>query len=239
MERIKAQVPDGDLALEIADLASLKQVRMLAERISLKYQKIDVLVNNAGVYRAGLEKTEDGFEMTMAVNHLSHFLLTHLLLPHLLAARGRVINVSSEAHRRASITAETLEAAFLGKGPYNGWRTYSDSKLTNILFTGGLARRYPAEELVVCSVHPGVLATRLWNQNRNPLSLLMVLFKPLMGKGSVGGEAVFFLAKEPGGTIHGQYFDKKRVADPSPAGRDQALQERLWKLSERWTKLNP
>lgn len=236
--RIKAQIPDADLRLEIADLARLAQVRSLGERLSGGHPEINILVNNAGVYRAGLEKTEEGFEKTMVVNHLSHFLLTHLLLPHLLATRGRVINVSSEAHRRSKLQVEGLEAALKGDRPYQGWMTYSDSKLANILFTAGLARRYPVEDLTVCSVHPGVLATRIWNQNKNPLSRLMVLLKPFMGRGSVGGDAVAFLAEEPGPSIHGRYFNKKRRADPSPAGRDQNLAEAFWNLSRKLTKLD-
>lgn len=239
VERIRAQVPEGDLSLELADLASFTQVRELGERLSRDNPEIDALVNNAGVYRAGLEKTEDGFEKTLAVNHLSHFLLTHLVLPNLLTARGRVINVSSEAHRRSSLSVAGLGAALRGDRPYKAWMTYSDSKLANVLFTSSLARRYSAEELAVCSVHPGVLATRLWNQNRNPLSLLMVLFKPFMGSGSVGGDAVAFLAKEPGHSIHGRYFNKRRAVDPSPAGRDEGLAEALWDLSRGLTKPTP
>lgn len=237
--QIRAQVPKGDLRLEIADLASLEQVRMLGARLSRDHPEIDILVNNAGVYRSELGRTEDGFEKTMAVNHLSHFLLTHLLLPPLLATRGRVINVSSEAHRRARLRVQTLEAALRGERRYSGMGTYSDSKLANILFTSGLARRYSAHELAVCSLHPGVLATRLWNQNQNPLSLLMVLFKPFMGRGSVGGDAVAFLANEPGPSIHGRYFNKRRVVDPAPPGRDQDLAEALWDLSQALTAPTP
>lgn len=233
--RILAQVPDGDLNLELTDLASLKQVRDLGERLQRDHPKIDILVNNAGVYRAGLERTEDGFEKTLAVNHLAHFVLTNLVLPNLLAAGGRVINVSSEAHRRSSLGVASLEPALLGERPYKGWMTYSDSKLANVLFTAGLARRYRAEELVVCSVHPGVLATRIWNQNQNLLSKFMVLLKPLMGRGAVGGEAVAFLTKESGPSIHGRYFNKTRPVSPSPEGQDQKLAEALWELSRSLT----
>jgi retinol dehydrogenase-12 len=220
-------------------LASLGQVRALGERLAGNTPEIETLVNNAGVYRANLEKTEDGLEKTMAVNHLSHFLLTHLLLPQLLAARGRVINVSSEAHRRSKLEVGDLEAALRGDRPYKGWMTYSDSKLANILFTAGLAGRYSADELAVCSVHPGVLATRIWNQNQNPLSRMMVLLKPLMGRGSVGGDAIAFLAGEPGPSIHGRYFNKRRRVDPSRVGRDQNLAEAFWDLSQQLTHPAP
>ncbi|MBT8398544.1 MAG: SDR family oxidoreductase [Gemmatimonadetes bacterium] len=237
LRRIRTQVPNADLRLEIADLANMGEVRELGRKLSSEHPGLHLLVNNAGVYRAGLEKTVDGFERTLAVNHLSHFLLTHLVLPNLLAARGRVLNVSSEAHRRAGLDVESLEAAIRGETRYNGWVAYSDSKLANILFTKELARRYRQEELATCAFHPGVLSTRIWNKNLNPVSLLMVLFKPVMGKPAVGGEAALFLTQEPPEAIHGRYFNKKRERDPSRRADDSRLAEDLWEISLRLTGL--
>ena len=237
MDRIRARVPSADLRLEVTDLAELGEVRALGEALSEDFPAIHLLVNNAGVYRAGLERTSDGFEKTMAVNHLSHFLLTHLLMPQLLAGGGRVINVSSEAHRRAKLATGSLKECLHGQGRYSGMVAYSDSKLANILFTQELAERFPAHELSTCAVHPGVLATRIWNQNRNFLSLLMTFLKPIMGKPMVGGEAVSFLAQEPSAAIHGRYFDRKREVRPAPPAQDEALARELWELSTELTGL--
>ena len=237
MDRIRGRVPGADLRLEVKDLAVLEDVRELGATLSSDFPAVHVLVNNAGVYRAESEKTVDGYERTLAVNHLSHFLLTHLLFPSLMAAKGRVINVSSDAHRRGSLTIESRENALLGRSRYSGYGAYSDSKLANILFTTELAKRYPPDELATCAFHPGVLATRIWNQNRNPLSLLMVLFKPIMGKPAVGGEAALSLSKEPAEAIHGKYFDKTREREPSSRAQDERLAEKLWEISLRLTGL--
>ncbi len=237
MARIRRRLPDADLRLEVKDLSVLDEVRVLGSTLSSEYTAIHLLINNAGVYRAGSEKTVDGYERTLAVNHLSHFLLTHLLVPQLRAAKGRVINVSSDAHRRGSLVADKLEDALLGRSRYSGWGAYSDSKLANILFTSELAKRYRPEEMAACAFHPGVLATRIWNQNLNPISLLMVLFKPIMGKPAVGGEAALFLSKEPAEAIHGKYFDKTREREPSRRAQDARLAEELWEISVRLTGL--
>jgi len=232
VEAIRSRTASADLRLLVADLSSFAQVRRLAKKLTVDLPSVDVLVNNAGIYRAGLELTEDGFERTMAVNHLSHFLLTHLLLPRLRdSLPGRVVNVASRAHRRGRLTLENLEDVLRGRGRYDGWNAYSDSKLANILFSRELARRYDAFELSTCSMHPGVLATGLWDRNRNPLSLLMRMLRPVLGKASVGGDAVVFLARQPPEAVHGKYFDKTRPVEPRPMGRDDLLAARFWELS--------
>ncbi len=237
LNQITTRVPSADVRLEVKDLADLGQVRELGSILSTDNQTIDLLVNNAGVYRASLERTADGFEQTMAVNHLSHFLLTHLLLCQLLAGSGRVINVSSEAHRRGRLDSGSLEDTLRGRSRYSGMGAYSYSKLANILFTSELARRYRPDELTACAVHPGVLATRIWNQNMNPLSLFMVLLKPIMGRPSVGGEAVAFLAQKPAEAVHGRYFNKKWETNPSTRAQDQGLARDLWDVSLALTGL--
>lgn len=231
LESIASSAPEATLRLEVTDLASLDQVRALGRTLANDYPGIDLLVNNAGVYRASFERTEDGFEMTMGVNHLSHFLLTHLLLEPLKAVSGRVLNVGSEAHRRGRLDPEKLGDALRGGGGYDGWRVYSDSKLANVLFTAEFARRHPFQEVSTSVVHPGVLSTRIWNQNRNLLSLLMNLVKPFMKPPSVGGDAVVALAGRPAAEVHGRYFDLLEEASPSPLGRDEGLAAQLWETS--------
>jgi NAD(P)-dependent dehydrogenase (short-subunit alcohol dehydrogenase family) len=232
IEAIRASTPSAELRLQVVDLSSFAQVRGLAKDLTEDFPTIDVLVNNAGVYRARLEHTEDGFERTMTVNHLSHFLLTHLLLRRLLSSDwGRIVNVASRAHRRGRLTVDNLEGVLRGRGRYDGWKAYSDSKLANILFSRELANRFETSELSTCSMHPGVLATGLWSQNTNTVSLLMRLVQPLLGRASIGGDAVTFLAQEPAEAVHGKYFDKTRAVEPRPMGRDDGLARRLWELS--------
>jgi NAD(P)-dependent dehydrogenase (short-subunit alcohol dehydrogenase family) len=138
--RIASEFAAADLRVAHADFASLTQVRQLGTVLNGDYPRVDLLVNNAGAAFGRRKITPDGFESTLAVNHLSHYLLTQLVMPSLLSASGRVINISSEAHRRAKLYRAALEEIIRGGGPYNGWRAYSDSKLANILFTKELAR---------------------------------------------------------------------------------------------------
>ncbi len=234
-QRIRQEIGTADLQLRIVDLSSLAQVRQLARQLTGELDRLDLLVNNAGVYRARLERTEDGFERTLAVNHLSHFCLTRLLHPLLLRGSGRVVNVSSEAHRAGNLQRRSLEDILRGRVSYNGWQAYADSKLANVLFTRELAARYGSEELTAVAVHPGLLATRIWNQNANPLSLLLRLYKPFMGRPRIGGEFVRFVADAPERAVNGRYFNRKTGEEPAPAARDAELAAELWRVSERLT----
>ena len=141
-----------------ADFAALAEVRRLAEELLDRYDRIDVLVNNAGTYAHRRELTEDGHERTLAVNHLAPFLLTNLLLDRLRAsAPARVVVTSSDAHRGGVLDFDDLE---LERG-WSGLRAYSNSKLANVLFTRALARRLEHQGLVANCFHPGVVGTRL------------------------------------------------------------------------------
>ena len=227
---------DDRVQLEIADLSSSEAVRALAARLSDRLDRIDMLVNNAGVFRARREISVDGFEVTMATNHLGHHLLTSLLLDLLRRGRARIVNVSSDGHRRGDLRRAPLEEILRGDLSYSGLRAYGDSKLANILFTFELMRRYGSEGITANALHPGVLATRIWNQNRSPLSLLMVLFKPLMGRPAVGGRAVFRLATNPSlGEAGGSYFNVEEEARAATQAYDRDLASELWDTSTRLT----
>jgi NAD(P)-dependent dehydrogenase (short-subunit alcohol dehydrogenase family) len=173
---------DDRAELEIADLSSFESVRGLTDRLSARFDRIEMLVNNAGVFRARRELSVDGFEVTLATNHLGHYLLTVRLMDLLRRGRARIVNVSSNGHRRGDLRRAPLEKILRGDISYGGVQAYGDSKLANILFTFELMRRHGGEGIAANSLHPGVLATRIWNQNRTPLSLLTVLLKPLMSR---------------------------------------------------------
>jgi retinol dehydrogenase 14 len=144
---------------ELADLSRLGEVRQLGQRLTEEYPRIDVLINNAGVFMTDRVLTEDGFETTFAVNHLAPVLLTHLLLPALAESpQGRVISVSSGAHLSARLDWDNLQ----GEKVFDGHAAYSLSKLGNVLFTTELARRLRARgNITANALHPGVVTTRL------------------------------------------------------------------------------
>lgn len=235
LEAIRKRSPNARLELEVADLSSLGSVRDLASLLAAA-GSIDVLVNNAGVYRARREMTEDGFEMTMAVNHLGHFLLTHLLLDQLTEAGGRVINVTSDGHRSGDLEKAPVEDILTGRIPFNGLKAYADSKLANVLFAFELSRRLGPAGLTAAAVHPGVLSTGIWNQNRDPLSLMMRIFKPLMKRPSTGGRAVYRLAVDVAAAdVNGRYFDVEEESRAADQAYDEELAEELWNESARLT----
>jgi NAD(P)-dependent dehydrogenase (short-subunit alcohol dehydrogenase family) len=214
-EDIEGDIRGADLRLRLADLASLAQVRQLGEDLAGELNRLDVLVNNAGVYRAELEKTGDGLEKTMAVNHLAHFLLTRILLEHLQATEGRVINVSSESHRTSRLRRAPLESILLGEADYNG---------------------YGGGGLTAVAVHPGGVATQIWNQNNNFLSLAARLFKPFMRSPQSGAEPILRLAADADAAkMQGRYFNRMRSEQPAGQAADLELGVELWQLSERLT----
>jgi NAD(P)-dependent dehydrogenase (short-subunit alcohol dehydrogenase family) len=231
---LQKAVPDARLALELADMSSLSSVRSLATRIGSEYPEIDTLINNAGVFRARREMTADGFERTLATNHLGHFLLTMRLLDRIRNRQGLVINVSSEGHRRGDLRRAPLEDIIRGKTRYRGVQAYGDSKLANVLFAFELARRYQGDGVTACALHPGVLATRIWNQNNSPLSLFVRMFKPFMGKPDEGGKAALRLVVHADPVaITGHYFDGEEQVRASYQAFDEPLAAELWDLSER------
>ncbi len=237
-DRITRAVADAQVDLRIADLSSLRQVRALASDLTAAHREIHVLVNNAGGYRTRAEISEDGFERTMAVNHLAHFLLTNLLLPALRAAKARVITVSSEAHRRARIRRKPLDQIVKSVGGYSWVQTYGDSKLANLLFSFELARREP--DLTAIALHPGVLATRIWNQNNDLLTFPLRFFKPFMEHPARGGQRIVRLATAPElDSASGKYFDRDREAKAAADAYDEQLAAALWTLSEELAGLEP
>lgn len=237
-EAIQRETGNANVVLLPTDLASLGAVRGLAAEFRRRHERLDVLVNNAGVYLSRCHITADGFEKTLAVNHLSHFLLTNLLLGELAVAGGRVITVSSDTHRVARLSRSPLESILRGEGWYNGLQAYADSKLANILFTFVLARRLEGKGVTVNAMHPGIIATRIWDRNRDPLSLIMRLMKPFRPSARRGAKAVVHLALDPGVRgVTGRYFHRGRERRAARAAYDQDLAEQLWQVSARLTGL--
>ena len=221
----------GNTAVSVLplDLASFASIHRFAERYRSVHPRLDVLVNNAGLFPLRRQLTADGFELQFGVNHLGHFLLTRLLQPQLAAAgRARVINVSSMMHHLGTIDF----ASFRGEKSYRSLRAYAQSKLANVLFTRELARRHKDDGISTFSLHPGGVGTNIFGRG-----LARYAYRVLGGFMSParGAKTSIHLATAAGIEAHsGAYFDEfQRVKPGSALSQDMALAARLWAESER------
>jgi retinol dehydrogenase-14 len=211
----------ADLVAMSADLSSMSEVRRLANDVAAQTDRLDVLLNNAGVFLHERRLTEGGLETTMAVNHLAPFLLTHLMLPLLRKSeQGRIVTVSSIAHSRGRIDVHDLTFA----GYYHGYTAYAASKLANVLFAYEMAHRLKGTAITSNTLHPGVIATKL----------LRTGFGSGGGSLAEGAATSIKLAMDPGlGTVTGKYFADEREQASSPASHDRQLQRRLYEVSAK------
>jgi NAD(P)-dependent dehydrogenase (short-subunit alcohol dehydrogenase family) len=234
VEEIRRASGSEKVSYMLADLAVQAEIRKLAEEFKERYDRLDVLVNNAGLIQSRRTETPDGIELTLAVNHLAPFLLTNLLLEVLKrSAPSRIITVSSEARRNAEIDFDDL----LSRRRYRAFPVYGMTKLANILFTYELADRLRGTGVVVNCVHPGGVNTNFGNNNRSVGILLFRVFKPFMRTPEQGADTIVYLASSPeAGGMSGKYMmDREEVSPGQP--RDEALQKRLWGVSEELTSL--
>jgi NAD(P)-dependent dehydrogenase (short-subunit alcohol dehydrogenase family) len=222
------------VSLMLADLAVQAEVRALADSFRERHDRLDVLVNNAGLIQSRRTETPDGIELTLAVNHLAPFLLTNLLLDLLKeSAPSRIITVSSEARRQAEIDFDDLQS----ERRYRAFPVYGMTKKANILFTYELARRLEGSGVVANCVHPGGVNTNFGENNRSPGILLFRAFKPFMRTPEQGADTVIYLASSPeAAALNGKYLtDREEVSPAEP--RDAVAQKRLWEVSEALTDL--
>lgn len=213
------------------DLGSLASVRACAEEYVASGRPLHLLIANAGI--AGFRGvTEDGFEIHFGTNHLGHFLLTCLLRERLVSsAPSRIVVVASRAHYRArKLDLESMRAPTRS---LTGFAEYGESKLANVLFAAGLARRLGSQSVTSYSLHPGVVASDVWRRVPWPLRSL---FKLGMISNEEGALTTLHCATAPAlGRESGLYYDKSEAKKPSSLARDEALQEALWARSEEWT----
>lgn len=212
------------------DLSSQQQIREFAETFKARYDRLDVLINNAGGFFLKRRETVDGLEMTFALNHLNYFMTTLLLMDSILASgSGRIVNISSESHRGYDIDFDDLQS----EGGYNGLQAYAQSKLANLLFTYDLARRLANTRVTVNALHPGFVKTHLGKQNRAVWAALNVLH--LFAKSPrEGSETPVYLASSPDvAGMSGQYFIDKKKLSSSLESYDSVTAERLWNVSEQ------
>ena len=231
VELVKAQTGNQSVSYLLADLSSMQEVRRLAQEFKDKYKSLDVLLNNAGAIFLTRKVSVDGYEMSLALNHLNYFLLTDLLLDMLKSApSARIVNVSSRAHYRGHINFDDLQS----RHGYNGMRTYGMSKLMNVLFTYELARRLQGTNVTANCLHPGFVASNFAGNNGWFVRLGMSF---MSGRISVedGAKCSVYLASSPEVQgMSGKYFNydlkETRSSDES---YDLAVASRLWDVSEK------
>jgi NAD(P)-dependent dehydrogenase (short-subunit alcohol dehydrogenase family) len=230
IEEVAQKTGNKNLDLLIADLSSQAAIRQAASDLLAKYPHLHVLINNAGLAVGKRTLSPDGIELTFAVNHLAYFLLTNLLMNRLKAsAPARIVNVSSEAHRRVQLDFENLQ----GEKSYSGLSAYSITKLCNVLFTYELSRRLQGTGVTANALHPGFLSTGIF---REASGFIQFLVKVTAGKPEKGAKAILRLATSPElEGVTGKYFKGMKEADSSPVSQDQNAAERLWKISASLT----
>lgn len=220
--------------LIVGDLASQTEIHRIAAEFLKKHDRLDVLMNNAGVLVPSRRTTPEGIEETFAINHLAYFLLTSLLREILQASQAsRVINVSSEAHRGAKMHWDDLQ---FEKGGYRPFTAYSQSKLCNILFTRELARRLAGTQVTANCMHPGFVATGFGRTYGGYMSVVMRFLRPFMINLDRGMKTQVWLASAPElAGVSGKYFEKCAERAPNQEAQDDAAARKLWEISETLT----
>lgn len=217
--------------LMICDLASLDSIRQFAKEFTQKYDRLDVLVNNAGCTIHKRQVTNDGFERTLAVNYLGPFLLTHELLPMLKSsAPSRVINLTSGIHSSARVDFDDLQ----NERKYRAMNAYGAAKLMVVMYTYELARRLEGTGVSVNAVHPGFAATNL-GSNTGALRhrIMFKMVRPLQISAKKGAETSVYVATSPElEGVTGKYFAKSEERPSSELSYDEEAQKRLWVVTE-------
>jgi retinol dehydrogenase-14 len=236
MDEIKAKSGNNSVALMLADLSSQEEIRRLAHEFEEDYPRLDVLINNAGLFRSERITTADGLETTFAVNHLCCFLLTNLLLDVLeTSVPSRIVNVSSGEQRNGTIDFDDLQ----GEEGYKGAKAYSQSKLANVLFTYELARRLEGTGVSANCLHPGAgVRTNFGSGVSGVFGVMVRALGPLMISPEKGAETSVYLASSPEVKgVSGRYFVKKAEARSSEMSYDERIARRLWEVSAELTKV--
>jgi len=231
---VKQSTGSESVELLDLDLASFASIRAAVANFLERHNRLDVLINNAGLVLGDRRTTEEGFESTFGVNHLGHFLWTKLLLDTLKrSAPARIINLASDAHRMSK--GLDFTDLMYEQRKYNSWKVYGDSKLANILFTRELARRLAGTGVVVHAVHPGVVATGFARDGdyQGIVGWLVKVAGPLLLTPAKGARTSIHVAtcKEAGETTS-MYWAKSRTKKPTAYARDDESARILWERSE-------
>lgn len=233
VSEIKSRMTNHNIFFEYGDLSNLQSVTDLAYRINKNYPKLDVLINNAGSFTEKRQYTKDGIEMQFGINHIAHFLLTHLVMSSLKKSdAARIVNVSSDAHYRGTINFKDL----YGEEKYAPFKIYAQSKLANILFTYELARRLKEDDLAhitTNALHPGEIKTQIAEKNGNTLYKIgWKLVKPLMQSVEKGAiTSVYLASAKQMENKTAEYWSKMKKKKSSKISYDEQVADRLWNVS--------
>jgi len=243
-EKVAAEIRDetkGEVIVHKLDLSDLASVRECAEQLGNSLEKIDILINNAGIMACPKMKTKDGFEMQFGTNHLGHFLLTNLLMPQIKKAApgARIVNVSSMAHEPGRMNFDDIN---YDNTPYDRFTAYSQSKLANILFTKELARRGEGSGVSCYALHPGVIATDLGRHIQDMgcfMRMIWKCFAPFIKTPESGANTTIYCSVEESIADHnGRYYSDCREKRPKPQAENMEDAKKLWEMSEEMVKMN-
>jgi NAD(P)-dependent dehydrogenase (short-subunit alcohol dehydrogenase family) len=232
---IASATSNPNVKLMLLDLASLQSVREMALRFKGEHGKLDVLINNASVFKGKRTVTPDGLEAMFATNHLGHFLLTNLLLDELKASQqARVINIS--APTTTKLNFDDLQ----GEKKFSALSAFGASKMCNLLFTYELARRLAGTSVTSNALHPGLMKSNLLKEAAAPIRWLTSLFSSTPERAS---ESLVYLAASPDvASVTGKFFKGKKVSSSAAYSQDEAVQKLLWdvsmQLSDKLTERN-
>lgn len=237
LDELKQNAPNADFSLVTGDVSSMAEVKSLAEQVKAQTKTLDVLWNNAGLMLNERKVSVDGWEMTMAINHLAPFVLTRELLPLIEQTQGRVITTSSGAYQMGRFNWDDWMDE---KSQYSSFKAYSKSKLANILFTRELARRVASKGVTAHCFHPGLVSTDFGRQRGEekqkgfiPGSFFRAVF---MLPPQAGADTAVYLAEDPSAkNSNGKYWAKRRVRNTNRFVNDLDA-SKLWELSEKATK---
>ena len=233
LTEIKNLSPDTQVHLVYCDFSNQDSIKKCADEINNLCEKIDLLINNAGVVNTSYRETNEGIENTFAVNHLGYFLFTNLLLNKLKGENEtRIINVSSAAH--AFVKEMQWEDINYKSNFGQGLRCYGQSKLANLLFTRYLAIKLSTENISVNAMHPGGVNTSLGSQNKawysKPLRLIL---RPFFRSPLKGAESIIYLATKQNDGVTGEYFFNSKIHKSSAYSKNLEEAHKLWGLSEK------
>ncbi|WP_462265885.1 SDR family oxidoreductase [Mucilaginibacter sp.] len=229
-QEIIEQTGNQNIYAIYCDLADMKTVCNAAAELKGKLFAINTLINNAGGIIAKRELSKDGLELTFALNHMGHFLLTTALMPLLERGQARIINLSSMAHKMGRPVFKNLQF----EHDYSAMKAYGQAKLFNVYFTKSLAERFAAKGITSYAVHPGIVNTGFGSELGGAGKLMMWLARPFMITPEEGAATSVYLAAEAklNPKLNGLYFSKKQPAKTSLMADNVSARNRLWEISE-------
>jgi NAD(P)-dependent dehydrogenase (short-subunit alcohol dehydrogenase family) len=237
-DEIIAETQNSNIEIMQLDLASQADIRRFADEFTAKYTTLDVLINNAGVFSLKRFETEDGLEKTIGINYFGHYLLTNLLLPVIKKAeKARIINVSSDSYKQAMFNPDDLQTKVKYK---TGMEAYSLSKLAIVLYTQELAEQLQGSGITVNAVHPGHVATGIWNMWEQPkwyqtlLIKVLNLFMITPEKGAL--TSIYVACSDEVDGITGKYFSKQKAVAVKSKYNTVQIQKQLWAITNEIIK---